>query len=82
MYIFLFDMVFALFVHHLYFSAKQVGTEMLEIDCHLTEDGEVVVSHDNDLFRATGNKRLISETKFHDLPPLKQSLSLTFYDSE
>ena len=55
---------------------------MLEIDCHLTEDGEVVVSHDNDLFRATGNRRLISETKFHDLPPLKQSLSLTFYDSE
>ena len=49
-------MVFTVFVCHLYFSAKQVGTEMLEIDCHLTDDGEVVVSHDNDLFRATGNR--------------------------
>ncbi len=63
-------------------SAVEVGTEMLEIDCHLTRDGQVVVSHDNDLRRVTGLNVRISETPFHDLPILKQSLSLDFHQSE
>ena len=55
---------------------------MLEIDCHLTEDGQVVVSHDNDLLRVTGLKVRISDSKYPELPPLKQSLSLDFYQSK
>ena len=55
---------------------------MLEIDCHLTEDGQVVVSHDNDLHRSAGLHILISETKFQELPLIKQSLSLDFCGSK
>ena len=43
-------------------SALECGTELLELDCHLTSDGHVVVSHDNDLQRCTGHSKLISET--------------------
>ena len=41
-----------------------MGTEMLEIDCHITKDGEVVVSHDNQLNRTTGCDILITDTLF------------------
>lgn len=35
-------------------SAMEAGTEMLELDCHLTRDGHVIVSHDENLLRQTG----------------------------
>lgn len=35
-------------------SAVEQGTEMLELDCHFTKDGHVVVSHDENLLRQTG----------------------------
>jgi glycerophosphoryl diester phosphodiesterase len=38
------------------------GTEMFEIDAHMTMDGHVVVCHDNDLTRLTGQDCRISET--------------------
>uniref|UniRef100_A0A671Q1V8 Glycerophosphodiester phosphodiesterase domain containing 3a n=1 Tax=Sinocyclocheilus anshuiensis TaxID=1608454 RepID=A0A671Q1V8_9TELE len=34
--------------------AAEVGTEMLELDCHLTKDGHVVVSHDENLLGRLG----------------------------
>jgi len=34
--------------------AVQNSTDMLELDVHLTKDEEVVVSHDGDLSRVTG----------------------------
>jgi glycerophosphoryl diester phosphodiesterase len=46
------------------FSACDNGTEMLEIDCHITRDGEVVVSHDNDLQRCCGQEGLITDTEY------------------
>lgn len=36
---------------------------MLELDCHLTHDGHVVVSHDENLLRQTGHDVTISSLK-------------------
>ncbi|XP_029032884.1 lysophospholipase D GDPD1-like [Osmia bicornis bicornis] len=58
--------------------AVTVGTEMLELDCHLTKDGEVVVSHDQNLLRSAGINKNISEMNYKDLPLLKPCLPIDF----
>ncbi|GAB1860916.1 Glycerophosphodiester phosphodiesterase domain-containing protein 1 [Camponotus japonicus] len=58
--------------------AVAIGTQMLELDCHLTRDGEVVVSHDHNLLRSTGVDKNISELDYKDLPLLKQRLPIDF----
>ncbi|KAA0725448.1 Lysophospholipase D GDPD3 [Triplophysa tibetana] len=58
--------------------AVDVGTEMLEMDCHLTLDGYVVISHDENLLRQSGNDQTISSLKFQDLPLYKDKLEVTF----
>ena len=60
------------------YSAARQGTEMLELDVHITLDKEVVVSHDNCLERTTGHDMLVSETALADLPELKPALRLDF----
>jgi glycerophosphoryl diester phosphodiesterase len=50
--------------YSIFFSAYEVGTEMMEIDCQITQDGEVVVSHDNILERTAGHDIRISETDY------------------
>lgn len=42
----------------------------VELDVRLTADGEVVVSHDDDLFRMTGVRRLVSESTVAQLQAL------------
>lgn len=59
--------------------AVAVNTEMLEMDCHLTLDGCVVVSHDKNLLRQTGCDKTISSLRFQDLPLYKERLEVTFY---
>ncbi|XP_076609204.1 lysophospholipase D GDPD3a [Chaetodon auriga] len=59
--------------------AVEQGTEMLELDCHLTQDGHVVVSHDENLLRQTGQDVTISSLKLQDLPLYKDRLEVTFY---
>lgn len=58
--------------------AVAVGTEMLELDCHLTKDGQVVVSHDHNLLRSTGTDKNISDLNYKELPVLKQRLPIDF----
>lgn len=45
-------------------SAVSAGTEMLEMDCHLTSDGYVVISHDSNLKRQTGYDQTVSSLRF------------------
>lgn len=62
--------------------ARDQGTDMLEIDVQLTNDGEVVVSHDNHLARACGVNYKISDLNYRELPPLQQNLPVDFSDSQ
>nr|XP_057906052.1 lysophospholipase D GDPD3a isoform X5 [Doryrhamphus excisus] len=58
--------------------AVKQGTEMLELDCHMTHDGHVVVSHDENLLRQTGHDVTISSLRLQDLPLYKDRLEVTF----
>uniref|UniRef100_A0A3B5A0B9 Glycerophosphodiester phosphodiesterase domain containing 3 n=1 Tax=Stegastes partitus TaxID=144197 RepID=A0A3B5A0B9_9TELE len=60
-------------------NAVEQGTQMLELDCHLTNDGHVVVSHDENLRRQTGQDVTISSLNLKDLPLYKERLEVTFY---
>ncbi|XP_059204223.1 lysophospholipase D GDPD3a [Centropristis striata] len=60
-------------------NAVQQGTQMLEMDCRLTRDGHVVVSHDENLERQTGLNDNISSLNLQDLPLYKERLEVTFY---
>jgi len=61
--------------HH----AAKLGTDMLELDCHLTKDTQVVVAHDSSLLRTTGRNILIEDTLYNELPLLKTSLDIEFH---
>ncbi|KAK3084079.1 hypothetical protein FSP39_007822 [Pinctada imbricata] len=63
--------------HH----ALEVGTEMLEIDCHLTRDGHVIVSHDSSLKRSCECEGQVADFDYKDLPLLKERHKLDFQQS-
>ncbi|XP_014259050.1 lysophospholipase D GDPD1-like [Cimex lectularius] len=58
--------------------AIALGTDMLEIDCHLTKDNQVVVCHDSNLLRNTGLNKNISELNYSDLPLISTTLPIDF----
>jgi glycerophosphoryl diester phosphodiesterase len=49
-------------------NALTLGTEMLEMDLHLTKDEEIVVMHDDDLYRVTGVNGRIKNLNYDELP--------------
>ncbi|XP_049776817.1 lysophospholipase D GDPD1-like isoform X2 [Schistocerca cancellata] len=58
--------------------AVALGTDMLELDCQITKDSKVVVSHDQNLLRSTGVDCNISQLNYCDLPLLKPELPVDF----
>jgi glycerophosphoryl diester phosphodiesterase len=48
-------------------AAHAAGVTYVESDCHLTRDGVVVLFHDHDLRRVTGDSRRVDEVTLRDL---------------
>jgi len=59
-------------------KAVNMGAEMLELDVHLSKDEHVVVAHDQNLFRLTGEAVSIRERRLEDLPSLQSKVSIDF----
>jgi glycerophosphoryl diester phosphodiesterase len=51
-------------------KAIEIGADWAEIDVQLTADGEVVILHDSDLRRVTGDPRRVTEVTLDDLQRL------------
>jgi glycerophosphoryl diester phosphodiesterase len=54
-------------------AAHAAGAVYVESDCHQTADGTVVLFHDDDLSRVTGDPRMISHVTVRDLERLMES---------
>ncbi|KAK7597823.1 hypothetical protein V9T40_010048 [Parthenolecanium corni] len=63
-------------------AVNEAGTNMLELDCHITKDGKVVVVHDSNLLRLTGFDRDVISLNYDELPFLKNRLPIEFQPGE
>lgn len=48
-------------------AARATGTVYLESDCHVTADGDVILFHDDDLRRVTGDPRPVATVRTREL---------------
>ena len=51
-------------------AAQAAGARIIESDCHLTRDGVVVLFHDDDLSRVTGDPRKVADVTAAELESL------------
>ena len=51
-------------------AAHAAGVSYVESDCHLTADGEVILFHDDDLSRVTGDVRKVADVRLSELEDL------------
>jgi len=51
-------------------KALELGVDMIELDVHITRDGEIVVCHDDSLERTTGLRKLIGELTWEEIRKL------------
>lgn len=51
-------------------SAIDAGADYVESDCHLTRDGVVVLFHDDNLSRVTGDRRAVAEVSLEQMRSL------------
>lgn len=54
-------------------AAHAAGAVYVESDCHVTSDGVVVLFHDDDLRRVTGDPRPVAEVPFPELQRIMES---------
>jgi glycerophosphoryl diester phosphodiesterase len=54
-------------------AAHAAGAQYIESDCHLTADGTVVLFHDDDLSRVTGDPRRVADVRVTQLEALMAS---------
>lgn len=53
-------------------TAVDAGARYVETDCHLTADGRVVLFHDSDLKRVTGDPRRVADVTYDELEEVMQ----------
>lgn len=58
-------------------AAVELGARYLETDVHLTRDGEVVVSHDDNLERICGRPGMIAEMDYDDIAAMDAGYSFS-----
>jgi glycerophosphoryl diester phosphodiesterase len=51
-------------------KAIEIGSDMIELDVHLSRDGEIVVIHDETLERTTNGKGMVADHTLNDLKKL------------
>jgi glycerophosphoryl diester phosphodiesterase len=62
-------------------NAVAAGADTLELDVHVTADDQVVVVHDNNLHRLTGENVKVRETPFAKLPKLPKKCPPSIFDA-
>ena len=54
-----------------FLNAVKQGMDVLELDVHLTQDGEVVVHHDRDYSRMCGLSKSVADVSSQNLPRIR-----------
>lgn len=64
---------------HAFNKAVDLGMNLLEMDVHLSRDGQVVIAHDSELGRMCGSQfagRNLEEYAFDELPPFQREIPM------